>query len=127
MTPKALANQMVANGAVYAVTNQYPLSVHLVLAGVYWYERPKRLRWVSAFPEHQSHVHEVPYDTLTEEATGLGVAIRQAGVMVGYICPIREATHLDFREATKTWEDWKLKMDNPHNVKQLAEFVEDAI
>lgn len=120
------ATQLVTNGAGYTVVKDGTY-LDFLLAKVYWLDNPNRLRWVSLFPEHQGHVHETPYDKLTEEAGGLGVALRQKGKVVGYITTIAEMDGLDYTKSMDAWRSWLRYMDFPNSGDNLDDFVENAL
>ena len=121
-------DDLVAAGAVYADLRFGPPGISLVLVALYWYDDPKRLRWVGAFPEHQGHVHEVTYDRLTREANGRGVGVHRDGEQVGSITPIGEARGLNPDEGTKTWRAWQRHVaERPHAAEQLREFAGEAV
>ena len=116
--------QLIEQGAAIQVTLQEPrVDMELLLAAAVMLEDPKRLRWCAIFPEHQSHVHEVPYDAAVFEAGGRDIAFMRDGKIVMYVCPYEEST-LDLDSARNGLAEWRGMLARYTNVAKFKEFFE---
>lgn len=116
--------QLIEHGAAIQVTlPELSVDMELLLAAAVMLEEPKRLRWCAIFPEHQSHVHEVPYDAAVFEAGGRDIAFMRGGKIVMYVCPYEEST-LDLEPARDGLAEWRGMLARHTNAAKFKEFFE---